>query len=223
MQPNKDAELIAVYGRRGTGKSTLTKGLLNNHGRVIVFDPRAEYAGRGWRQCRTLVAVRDAMAKKWAGSFKIAYVPPGGSEKQALSGLCSLIWQAQKPYEVGQDARKILLVIEEADLSLPVHQLPAGSRKQIEVCNQGRHMGIEAIAVTQRPAQLSLAFRGNAAVSYVFALAWEDDQMQISKMIGRKNRPMLANLQNYFFIKYEGGKVSRHKVSKTGQISAARG
>ena len=113
--------------------------------------------------------------------------------------------------------------IEEADLSLPVHQLPAGSRKQIEVCNQGRHMGIEAIAVTQRPAQLSLAFRGNAAVSYVFALAWEDDQMQISKMIGRKNRPMLADLPNYFFIKYEDGKVSRHKVAKTGKISASRG
>ena len=42
----KDAACRAIYGRRGSGKTTLAGNLIGGHKRVIVFDAMGEYAAR---------------------------------------------------------------------------------------------------------------------------------------------------------------------------------
>lgn len=213
----KDAELELVVGRRGTGKSTLTALLLGDRPKVVVFDPRAEYDGRGWTQCRTLKAVLDAMKKRWAKGFKIAFVPVAGQEPEQLHKLTRVLWRAQAPYEAGRDPRKLTLVVEEADLSYPVHRLPAELNGMNAVCNQGRHVGIEAIAVTQRPALINANFRGNAARVYVLPLADENDKQAILKQIGRAHDSTLRTLEPYHFLMLENGQVRPGRLAKKGR------
>lgn len=214
----KDAELFLVVGRRGSGKSTLTKGLLKGRPKVVVFDPRAEYGGRGWTVAYTRSEVLKAMTRDWQRGFHIAYVPPANEEIEALHKLTLICWRAQSPYAEGRDPRKLTLVIEEADLSYPVTGLPKHLPGMQNTANRGRHVGIECIAVTQRPALISKNFRGNVATSYVFPLADEDDQAAMLKKLGRAWRERLRTLANHRCLMHRDGQVTLMAVSKSGEI-----
>lgn len=214
----KDAELLLVVGRRGSGKSTLTKGLLKGRPKVVAFDPRAEYGGRGWTVAYTRTEVLKAMKRDWARGFHIAYVPPAGEEIEALHKLTLICWAAQSPYEDGRDPRKLTLVVEEADLSFPATRLPSDLSGMQRVVNQGRHVGIEAIAVTQRPALISKNFRGNVATSYVFPLADEDDQMAMLKKLGSGWRERLRTLANHRCLMHRDGQVTLMAVARDGKM-----
>lgn len=215
----KDAELFLVVGRRGSGKSTLTKGLLKGRPKVVVFDPRAEYGAlRGFTTAYTRTDVLKAMKRGWAKGFHIAYVPEAGQEIEALHKLTLICWRAQSPYAEGRDPRKLTLVIEEADLSFPVTGLPKHLPGMQNTVNRGRHVGIECIGVTQRPALISKNFRGNVSTTYVFPLADEDDQAAMLKKLGRAWRERLRTLANHTCLIHRDGQVTLMSVSKSGQI-----
>tara|TARA_R110002110_G_scaffold1531_9_gene6858 strand:- start:6939 stop:7607 length:669 start_codon:yes stop_codon:yes gene_type:complete len=215
----KDAELILVTGRRGSGKSTLTKGLLSGRPKVVVFDPRREYGGRGVTTCDNRKALIAAMRKGWARGFHIAYVPQAGCEAEELHKLTLICWQAQSPYESGADPRKLTLAIEEMDLSFPVVRLPNDLNGMTRVVNQGRHVGIEVIGVTQRPAQISKTFRANVSTTYVFPLADEDDQAAMLKKLSRKWSETLRTLQPHTCLVHDkNAQVTKVAVARNGQI-----
>ncbi|MCW5728147.1 hypothetical protein [Parvibaculum sp.] len=215
----KDAELTLVVGRRGSGKSTLTKGLLKDRPKVLVFDPQAEYGGRGWVRCETRIEILRAMRKRWATGFKIAYVPDAGNEAEELHAVSLLCLSANAPYNDYADPRKLTLVVEEANLSIPSRQLPGDLNGIQRVINQGRHFGIEVIAVTQRPAMVSINFRGNVATSYVFPLAEEDDRDAMVKKMGKAWREPLRVLPNHSCLMHRDGHVTPMKVGKDGRLA----
>lgn len=214
----KDAELTLVVGRRGSGKSTLTKGLLKDRPKVIVFDPQAEYAGRPWVRCDTRLELLRAMRKRWANGFHLAYVPVAGDEIEALHKLALICFSAQSPYNDGVDPRKLTLVVEEANLSIPARLLPVSLNGMARVVNQGRHYGIEVIAVTQRPAMISKDFRGSVATSYVFPLADEDDQQAMLNKLGKACREPLRTLANHRCLMHRDGQVRAMEVRQNGQM-----
>ena len=217
---HKDAELIGVFGRRGSGKSTLAKALLKGRPKVVAFDPRAEYAGRGWTKVGDRAGVLKAMKARWSKGFKIAYVPPGGGELEALHFLSMLCWQAQAPYDSGNDQRKLTLVVEEADLSIPNHALAADRRGIQRVINQGRHVGLEVIAVSQRPGLVSSTFRANCARTYVFTLPNPADVKAAAEMVGHEAVHTLKSLEPYSFAIIQDGKLSTGRTTRNGQIRA---
>ncbi|MDO8840427.1 MAG: hypothetical protein Q7V31_16055 [Parvibaculum sp.] len=214
----KDAELIQIFGRRGSGKSTLTKGLLKGRPKVVVFDPRAEYVGSGWTVTHSRTELLKAMRRGWSRGFRIAYVPPSGDEIEALHKLTLICWAAQSPYEDGRDTRKLTLVVEEADLSYPSRQLPVHLSGMTRVVNQGRHVGIECIAVSQRPAQISATYRANVATSYLFALAADVDRQEMLRLIGRDYADRLRTLPAHRALVHENGQVRAIEVRQNGQI-----
>tara|TARA_R110002074_G_scaffold67298_1_gene158513 strand:- start:6048 stop:6722 length:675 start_codon:yes stop_codon:yes gene_type:complete len=213
----KDADLTLVVGKRGSGKSTITKGLLLNRPKVIIFDPRAEYT-RGV-QCRTIEQVRRAMLTRWARGFVISFVPPAGGEAASLSALIHFLWKAQRPYEEETDARKMTLVIEEMDLGYPVSKLPANMRGMDRAVNQGRHVGLELIGVTQRPALVSMNFRSQVASTYLFALEGENDVKTMANAFGKHLENNIRNMPKYHCLMRNDGRVIGLKTSRSGRIT----
>lgn len=187
--------------------------------RVVVFDVQEEYSGRGWTRCYDLDAVRDAMVANWSGKFKISFVPPDGETVEAFHWFCKLIWQAQEPYHQGRDDRKILIIIEEADTAIPNQKLPRKYSAAIGMINRGRHRGIDAIAITQRPALIMATYRSNVSSSYVLPLAFQNDKNVILEMIGRQFHRELSEMPNFSFLKIVDGQVTRHKLLKSGAIT----
>jgi len=220
----KDAELISVFGRRGSGKSTLTKALIKTgRPKLIVFDAIGEYGGgRGWTRCSSRKDLIAAMKKKWKSGFKISYQPTDGNHIEDLHKVCMIAFKVQQPYKDGRDDRKLTLVVEEADLSMPAQAVGRDVSGMQKLTLQGRHWGLEAIAISQRPALVSTHFRGNVATSYVFALSSQNDRDEIAKVIGREHRQMLTQMQNHEFICIENGSFQKGKTTKTGAVSYVR-
>ncbi|MBX3495675.1 MAG: DUF87 domain-containing protein [Parvibaculum sp.] len=214
----KDAELTLVVGRRGSGKSTLTKGLLKDRPKVLVFDPQGEYGGRGWVRCDSRLQILHEMRKRWASGFRLAYVPVPGDEIAELHKIAQLCLSANAPYNDYADPRKLTLVVEEANLSIPTHTLPVDLNGILRVMNQGRHYGIEVVAVTQRPALVSRTFRGNVATSYVFALPDEDDQQAMLKKLGKNFKERLRTLPNHRCFMHRDGNVTEMQTGRDGRL-----
>lgn len=218
MSVAKDAELWAVFGRRGSGKSTIVQGIARdpNRKKVVAFDPMREYTGRGWVHVSSLSQLVLAMKSRWRKGFRISYVPTAGDEAGDLHKLSSLLWTAQTPYERGSDPRKLTLIVEEANLGMPNHALPAGMNGMARLINQGRHRGLEAVAVSQRPALVSKTYRANCTKTFVFPLADETDRAEIGKVVGRSRMDELRQMQKFHFWQLEDGQVSAGRTKKTG-------
>lgn len=205
----KDASCVLVIGARGRGKSTLAKELLKSQRRVIVIDPMAEYARLpAYVRCDTLKAVKDALKKRWNGSFKIAYVPRPPMEVR-LHELALLLMHIQKPYFENKDSRQIMLVMEEMNLSFPVTKLPPALYGATMLTLQGRHYGINMMGITQRPAEVSATYRGNCDDIYIFGLSQGLDFRAVSETIGREHETDIRALKPHEFVHWSASGAVR--------------
>lgn len=220
---NDDGRLISVFGRTGSGKSTLTKSLIKlGREKLIVFDTVGEYGGRGWVQCATRSDVIAAMKARWKRGFKISFAPRVGHYIEDLHSLSRIAMSVQQPFKSGGDHRPLTLVIEEADVSMPARAVKAEFSGMQGVTLQGRHFGVHAVVISQRPSLVSMNYRGNVSTSYVFALGNHNDREEIAKVIGRQHLPMLTAMQNHEFIRIQDGSFQKGTTNKNGSLSYVR-
>ncbi|PLW75405.1 helicase HerA domain-containing protein [Cohaesibacter celericrescens] len=213
----KNRKITCIFGRQGSGKSTITKAMLKakTRKRVIVFDTQREYEGRGWKRVHSLADLLKVIKPIWKKGFRISYVPPADNLPKELSDLCHLIEMLQAPYAEGKHNDELTLVIEEANQSYPVTALPAGVNGMQRAVLQGRHWGVELIAVSQRPALVNMSLRSGANSTYVFALASSNDVRGVMELIVGKSRAVqdhLIGLEPFCFWRIENG---RYQTGKT--------
>ena len=200
-----DAEITAIYGRRGSGKTTRVRALLRNRRRVIVFDPIGEYPAYGFRAV-TWAGLARVLSEVRAGPFQVSYTPKSRAEPEALHYLSRALVEYQRV--MAASAGQVTLVVEEMALSFPVERLPLDLHGFKSVCERGRHWGVNIIGTTQRPATVSTVFRGNAAETYIFALDWETDVAAVCAMIGREHRDALRGMEPHRYLYYREGRLT---------------
>jgi hypothetical protein len=215
-----DARCIFVAGRRGSGKTTFTRAAVEASPRVVAFDPIGQYGREfGWPMADTLAGLHDLLTRCWrAMPWHVAFTPPGDYPRE-LHRLSIYLWHAQLPYERRRDRKKLVLVVEEMNLSVPVHALPADQRGFMRLVLQGRHRGVEIIGVTQRPALVSADFRSMAAETVLFPLGFEDHGY-----LGARHRAELASLTPHHFLRVSDGVASRGEnvLSRRSPASSPR-
>lgn len=198
----KDAKRVGVYGGSGSGKSTFVKNYIKGNNRIVIFDPQREYDVK--QRFDNLVDVKNHLAANWNIGFRIAITPAphmADKEPELLHKLAVLLRHCQQPYADEQDSRKITLLVEEIQLSYPSAKLPAKLNGFSYLCTTGRHYGIEIIAVTQRPAQVSTTFRGNTTQNYYFRLLNSTDIKAVGEVMGAKAK-RLADLKTHQYIAF---------------------
>lgn len=210
-----DAAMIGIFGRRGSGKTTLAKAKLKGADRVVIFDAMHEYTNEpGFTVAASLTEALEAIRKGWAEGFKVAYqVPVYVDRARALSDLSAMLMQVQQPYKDGGESRQIWLVVEEMSLSVPTHGLPLDAVAFLHLCTLGRHYGINVIGLSQRPAQVNADFRGNCLERYFFSLEEHTDLTTVIKMIGPDYKAQLQGLEDHEYLKLYQGTVTRGKNS----------
>ena len=129
-----DNAIITVVGKKGSGKTFLTREILKDWNRVLVVDPMGEYR-RNFEtpqglasSCRSIVSAFDKR------EFRISAqgLDPGDSMR-----LLSLAWEI----------RDFVLVVEEAGLLCSPFEFPEAIS---QVVLRGRHRGISQIYTAQR-------------------------------------------------------------------------
>ncbi|AUQ50006.1 AAA-like domain protein [Phaeobacter inhibens] len=210
MSAKSNAGRIGVWGASGSGKSSYVKKAIKGRKRMVVFDPLAEYGTLCNVTVNTLDDVRKAMRADWSG-FRIAYVPPAGREPLALSGLSKLLMLAQGPYKKTGKGQGVTLVVEEMNLSFPVHGGAEKAPGFAEICSRGRHFGIEVFGLSQRIAEVSTRFRGNCTETVVLRQQGPRDLKAAEDAIGAA-RGVVSGLKNLEYLHERAGTIKKGSI-----------
>lgn len=205
---NKDAKITGVWGKRGSGKSTRVKKLIKNCNRLVVYDPILEYAQEN---CAIVNSIKDLLIfikKGWNTGFRIAYQPLQSDDHiDNVAKLCDILEKVQQPYFDCKMDKKITFVIEEMSLSVPNRNDPR-LRNMLNLCNIGRHYGLEVIGVSQRLAEVHTTFRSNTYDNYFFGLASSVDVNAAAQIIGKDKAEMLLGVAVHCGLLFQNGKIS---------------
>jgi hypothetical protein len=155
--------LILCVGFRGSGKSTLSSGIMRRNNGVFVFDPHFDSA-YSWipNTARTVGQLNDyARWRREAKPQKVVlrYVPDGRLDPyDALNDFCAWVW----PW------RNVWMCIEEVSESTRSSSAAGMPPELRRIVNQGRHKGINQVYCGLRYAEIPRPISAGADVQVLF-------------------------------------------------------
>lgn len=177
---HRTREIYVVLGMPGHGKSTLSHHLMNLHDRVIVLDPKGEYAGD---VVHTFDSFRELL---------VPYLENWESEKFKI--VCRYFRQddVTKLFEVCNVLTQFLLVVEETEMYLNPQKMDANF---MDMIRGGRHGEISLLCVARRSMELNVDLRAAATCLFSFRQQ-EPHDLRIAEAYGF-NAEILQKLQKY--------------------------
>lgn len=169
------ADIIAVIGASGTGKSSYIKGeLLKKFDRLLVWSPLEktdDYAGF----CGGIVVTKitDLVAAVKAGEKAIVYWPKGSDAeiKTQFDRFCRIVWELEGT---------TVLVEELSRVTMASWAPPAWKN----LSTAGRHQGLTIIGTSQRPAQIDKDFLGNCTEIRCYRVNYDTDAKTMADALG---------------------------------------
>jgi hypothetical protein len=170
MSVTNKPRIEAYIGASGSGKGVSINRRLAElkPARLLVWDPRDEYAKHG-RRVTSLPQLVAAFKRAGSGPVKVRFVP-GSAIKldQAFGLVCDLAFTA---------GDLVFLTEELSDVTTASHA-PAAWRRCV---TQGRHRGLHLIGAAQRPALIDKTLLGNCTYIRCFSLRYEEDRRTMAK------------------------------------------
>ncbi|AWD93100.1 TPA_inf: hypothetical protein gp_15 [Marinomonas phage YY] len=178
--PTFKTEITAVWGCRGSGKTTLAKKLVADHrpAQVLFIDP---LAAEGVDVFGVAPAIRDGQK---------LVVCNAQSKDHQIGALLTA-------YALSTPTRPVYAICDEA----PAY-LDRSSAALNKIMFQGRHAGFGMCIIGQRPAAVDAQIRSQAAVTYWLKLADHVDVGVAAKSLGTERARSLQTLAPGEFIKH---------------------
>lgn len=169
-----EAEIVAVMGATGAGKSLYIKGRIKREkpARLLIFDPEGEYEGFG-REVSSMGDLVKLLKKVGAGPFRFVFRPADdlAAAKKQFDLFCSIAFAA----------KNLWLIAEELKFWTSPSYAPPGWSK---VNLRGRKHGLTVIGASQRPASIDKDFLGNATLVRAGRMNYEEDARAVAKVLG---------------------------------------
>lgn len=169
------ADIIAVIGASGTGKSSYIKGeLLKKRKQLLIWSPLErtdDYAGF----CGGVVVhkITDLIAAVKKKEKAIVFVPSGNDAavKKQFDLFCRVVWELQGA---------TVLIEELSRVTMPSWAPPAWKN----LSTAGRHQGLTIIGTSQRPAQIDKDFLGNCTEIRCYRVNYDADAKVMADSLG---------------------------------------
>jgi hypothetical protein len=194
-EPEIQNVILGIVGRKGTGKSTVTREILKRGDREFIFDTAADHS---WVP-DTFTSLDEAITfifdvGNQGGSFIARYVPEGEDEDDQLvrdvSEISKAIW------EVGN----VTYSVEELPMfSQPQWQPPKLNR----LFRMGRHHAINLVYTGQRAAELPRRATGATDVFIFFHTSEPADLDRIQERCGSECADLVRNLGEHEFVVFD--------------------
>lgn len=198
------ADIVAVFGASGSGKSTYIKRRLRKEkpGRLIVWDPQGEYSEFGQVFSSTGAALDCIAAAGKRGRFAVVYHPVGNLEawKKQFDLICRIAYAVEGCFLVAEEL---------ADVTSP-SWAPGGWSM---ATRKGRHTGMSIIGASQRPASIDKHFFGNATTIRTGRLNFDADIKTLANVTGETADAIRGLLPLEWIEKsMQEGRISRGKI-----------
>ncbi len=194
------------FGMRGYGKTSLARYMVRARPRLLVHDPMKEHEAQPFE----IQDFEDYLDASSLERFRVALITPG---EEAY--FCAVAWEIGE--RIGRENELCLSVLlEEADLIAPPGRAPWILKNLPNKC---RHIGIEIVAVSRRPAEVSHYLTGNADELNIFHSHEPRDLQYFRQFISREAVDELGHLQKFEFIHWTvgGDWDKRRLIDKTGR------
>ncbi len=149
-----EADRVFMVGQTRKGKTTLARWLIEQMQpvRVIIFDPKEDFADGEWG----VAAARTPMELAQAMHGPVVHFIPSSFEREPLEEACQIVWETPGPY--------IWLVDDASALTNP-NYCPQGL---MLACTQGAKQQKLVMIATQRVAASHPVLRSEATHVFVF-------------------------------------------------------
>lgn len=183
--------ICGIFGRTGTGKSTLFKAMVRASRRCIVIDPKSEHHDIG-----AVVASYDEFKAHWnanyrAGRWHIVLQPAALKELDTAEPR-----EALRPYlkAVAWKGKRYLVAIDEVDRFMTIHKT---DRDISTIINLGRAWGVHLVAVARRGQAVHNELISQCSDLYLFQMTKDNDVDYFTEFIGEENADRVRRLDTY--------------------------
>lgn len=198
----KQTDLFMIFGKRGSGKSTLGKQLQKAFPRRIVLDLMHEYKADSKNKfsfevntVENLARVMIAIQKNGISKFEIIFKRPINRDlsESDMETLFQLV------YNFGD----VLLVIEEIHTYMKREWMPLWLKN---LTTLGRHKGVGIMGTSQRPAEVSKTFVSMCSHVFVGRMFERND---VNYFLNSTNIPenKLRNIEPFHFFRVLNGEL----------------
>lgn len=162
METRSDGSLIEVIGMTGSGKSVFAKRSVDKDKRVMVFDPKGEFATQfGYHRVHDREELKSLLREAGKGEIRISFVASSEPDFQFFCE-CAFPWIMAAPGTV--------VVDELADVTTSSKARGSWGR----LVKQGRAYGPKIYGLLQRGQEGDKSLMGNASFIHVAAVAKMD-------------------------------------------------
>ena len=179
------ADIQAVMGASGTGKSHYVKKLIARDRRLLVWDIEDEYPDL---PALALSELPAAFAGKKPRRARFVCAADGATRARQFDLFCRIAFAAGN----------LRLVVEELRFVTTASRAPDGWSA---ITLRGRKRGIRTIGTSQRPAQIDKDFLGNCTLLRVGALEYPEDRKAVAPIL-RRSLEEIAALSGYQALEY---------------------
>jgi len=181
-----DADIIALFGGSGSGKSFLARNITKHDKRLLVFDVMGEYGDHA-KAVHSMGAMVKGMQKK---SFRLAFQPRFATLQYDFAAFCRIAYVETN----------LRMLVEELNTVTEANRAPPDWRN---ITSRGRHKGLHIIGISQRPAGVDKDFIANATKGAAGRLRYEADQRALMPVLGR-DALKLGQIPPRKFLAWEG-------------------
>lgn len=164
------ADIRAVLGAPGTGKSHYTKAEMKKAKRLVVWDLEDEYEDV---EAVSLHQLPHRLHQAGKGGFRVRVIPSTDQDKRQIEFdlFCRTLMA------IGN----LLAVVEELRFVTQPSKAPAG---WAGITLRGRKRGVKVIGTSQRPASIDKDFLGSATIIRTGALNYPADRKAVADVMG---------------------------------------
>jgi hypothetical protein len=189
--PEQQNRIVGVAGRKGSGKSTKAKEILQQCNRLFIYDTMGEHRWIPDRFTDLESATMYLMESHCYSTFMGSIVPESDDESAEFSEICDLV------YEQGN---MCFAVEEVAMLDCSANYAPPKFKR---IMRLGRHQNLDVLYTTQRLEECPVALR---SATDVFVLLSHTDPLAleaISKRCGPEIARKVAAFGLHEFLIYD--------------------
>lgn len=160
MSVKNSADIVAVMGDTGSGKSAWVKRRIAGARRLLIWDPMHEYGAHGVVHDK----LADVAAALGAKTFALVFQP--SADAKAMARQFDLFCR------LALAAGNLTVLVEELRFVTTPSRSPLG---WAQVNLTGRHKGLRVIGTSQRPASIDKDFLGSATLVHTGLLGYPED------------------------------------------------